>query len=139
METPLEALDWAISFIERFESPTAPIIVWHLPERQEDGSLSMPWCELSPDAAEFSRGMYGKGLIVQFDWPAWGETAKRYFDHPDRLVAASLEDCLKLLTVLVRADRFNEGLLGSMIERGQVATVLKRIRDIRDAGDQDGA
>ena len=139
METSLKALDWAISFIERFENPTAPILVWHLPERKDDGSLSMPWCELSPDAAEFGRGLYDEDLIVQFDWPAWTETAKQYFDDPERLAGASLEDCLKLLTVIARADRFNEGHLGSMIESGQVAAILKRIRDIREANDQDGA
>jgi hypothetical protein len=41
----------------------------------------------------------------------------------------------KLLTVIVRADRFNEGYLVDMIINGVITAILKRLQEIRLHGE----
>lgn len=131
MTTDEGALDWALAFIDRLEKPSAPLHIWHPMKQLEDGSYSAPWCELSADAMELVQGLYERGLILTFDWPAWSETAESYVDNPELLAEASLDDCLKLLTCHVRSDRFCEGHLGAMLENGHIVAVLRRMREIR--------
>ncbi len=119
-----EAIDWAVSFIERLEEPSAPFGVPHL------GS-AFPYYELSADAKEFVGGLYDRGLVATFDWPAWQEVAETYVSDPELLAEAPMDDCLRLLTTHVRADRFCEGHLVAMLESGHVAAVLRRMREIR--------
>ena len=61
------------------------------------------------------------GLIMGFDWPSWSES-QRYFDGEpveDRVVA------VKLLTAVVRAERFSEGTLAATVESGVFAGALR--------------
>ena len=50
-----------------------------------------------------------------FDWSDWMETpeARELIDNPQRVAAATPAQLAKLLTVYIRGDRFNEGLLNS--------------------------
>ena len=65
--------------------------------------------------------LYDMGLIVDFDWPSWSES-QRYFDGEpveDPVVA------VKFLTAVVRAERFNEGVLDRAVESGVFAGALR--------------
>jgi len=82
--------------------------------------------------------LYGRHVMLVFDWPAWKSEAQRFRDR-NALETASLEDVRRLLTLHVRADRFNEGHFGEMIRSGHIAAVLGRLAkltaDLRaDAG-----
>ena len=119
-----------MSSIERLERPGATFGILHTAQH-EDGSVSMPWYELSADAEELVGGLHERGLVVKFDWPAWSETARSYVDDPELLAQASMDDCVRLLTTHVRKDRFCEEHLVDMLECGRVAAVLRRMREIR--------
>ncbi len=129
-----EVIDWAVSFIEKFENPDEPLFVWHPQKTLDDGAMTFPCCELSPDVMDFHEGLYKKGLIIPFDWGDW-KAGKNYLDNPELLAKAPLIDCLKLLTCHVRADRFNEGHLASVLENGHITDILRRMREIREAGE----
>ncbi len=53
-----EAINWAVSFIERLENPSASLAVLHPMKQQDDGSYLMAWWELSADADEFVAGLF---------------------------------------------------------------------------------
>ena len=129
-----EVIDWAVSFIEKFENPDEPLSTFIPPKAREDGIIHVGWHDLSPDVMDFYKGLYEKGLIIQFDWGAW-KAAKGYIDNPDLLAKAPLIDCLKLLTSHIRADRFAEGHLASVLNDGHIADILRRMREIREAGE----
>ena len=134
MSTVEEAVDWAVSFIERFENAEESLVTFHESEEQEDGSFQTPFYVRSPIVTEFVGGLDEKGLVVPFDWPAWSDTADSYIRNPESLLDASADVCIKLLTLHIRADRFTEGHLAQMLESGHITAILNRLREIRKSG-----
>ena len=134
MSTVEDAVDWAVSFIERFENAEEPLFTFHEGEEQGDGSFQMPYYTRSTIVGEFVGGLDEKGLVVPFDWPAWSDTADSYIGNPDSLLDASADVCFKLLTLHIRADRFTDGHLAQMLESGHITAILKRLREIRKSG-----
>lgn len=65
--------------------------------------------------------------LLDFDWLEEAEALAVELARIDR---ASLEVCRKLLTVMVRRDRFVEGSLQEHIGAGHVAAVVRRIAEL---------
>ena len=94
----------------------------------EDGTLSLGWYRLSPAAEAFVRDVGGAGWIVPFDWPAWMATAeaKALVNDHGRVASASVEELSRLLTAIVRSDRFTEGSIAGAFESGLIGAILAR-------------
>lgn len=129
-QPPAEELDWA------------PALAW-LPTLETsdfsqgsdlelavgDGGVSTisagVWSDL---VGELTRTLYETNVVAGFDWPAWMQERGRMLrDDPAQLDAASLEDCRRLLTAAVRADRFVWGGLFTAIADGQILAILRRV------------
>ena len=67
-----------------------------------------------------------------FDWPAWAQTpeAQRLRDDREALEQATVLELARLLTVVIRSERFGEGAVAEAIESGLVAAVLRRIEQL---------
>jgi hypothetical protein len=85
-----------------------------------------------PEVNDFVRTLYAQGILYVCDWKRWGEEAERYQSHPDLLKAADLLTLRKLLTLHVRADRFVEGHLASVLESGHITAILWRMKHFFD-------
>lgn len=89
----------------------------------------MPFFVQSPTATEFVQACYDNGWVLEgFDWPSWKETPEfaELDDKPAALVAATPEQIARLLTVLIRQDRFAEGSLAQHYDSGLLLGILKR-------------
>jgi len=64
-----------------------------------------------------------------FDWPAWKDEGHRYLE-PGGVETADLEICRRLLTVLVRQERFVEGSLDAALKDGLVGRVVRRVAEV---------
>jgi hypothetical protein len=109
---------------------------WHDSEKRDDNVWTMPWYELSPEAAAVTRAVGVAGLLQPgFDWPAWAKTpeAQALRNDPDALATATPDQLGKLLTALIREDRFNEGALGDTFESGFMTAVVRRAKALADA------
>jgi hypothetical protein len=93
----------------------------------------LPYFDYSPEVLAFEKALYQQGIIYIFDWPAWSEDVKRYQRDAEALQSADLLALRKLLTAHVRADRFVEGHLASVLESGHITTILRRLKQLRDA------
>lgn len=67
--------------------------------------------------------------LQPFDWPGW-EYGKELItkDNPD-LSNCSTETLCKLLLMLTRADRFNDGLLMLNLKKGKVTKIIKALKN----------
>src|SRR5688500_3748893 len=70
-------------------------------ERRPDGSFSFPYAEYVPEFLAFLRDASVLGFVVPFDWPSW-ERGPELVAEPGRIAEATLEECVKLLTFIVR-------------------------------------
>lgn len=123
-------LDALAAFTGELESPEFEAGRWHPmePSAQDAAVLTMPWYELSDRAGAFVRAIGANGWIEPFDWMAWAETPEGKALREDRaaLANATPDQLKRLLTTLVRADRFNEGTLGWAFESGLMAAITRR-------------
>ena len=91
----------------------------------------MPWFELGPTALAFTGAVGEAGFMrTDFAWPDWISTPEAIALRTDRdaLARATPDQLAKLLTMLIREDRFNEGALAHSFETGLIAAVARRAK-----------
>ncbi|MFM1655738.1 DUF6508 domain-containing protein [Brevibacillus sp. B_LB10_24] len=83
-------------------------------------------------ARQFVKMLYEKHIIMPFDWRQWSEEANRYFNSPECIDTADIAAIRKLLTTIVRADRFSAGFFADKMDNGTVLRLLKRLQVLVD-------
>ena len=71
------------------------------------------------------------GLLLQFDWTAWKDGAL-YARDPSLLKTADLETVRRVLTTIVRQDRFVGGLMPRVCSNGTMKELLERLAELYD-------
>ena len=71
--------------------------------------------------------VYRLPIIISFDWGAWEEGRKIASNDDFDLDTLDLPAKCKLITAIVRSDRFCEGTLVSAFESGLILRILKSI------------
>jgi ADP-ribosylglycohydrolase len=104
-------------------------------EQRPDGAFTMPYYVMSEDAAALVRALAGAGFVFPYDWPGWMQAKGRELMNPQGIASAYLPDLQRLVTAVVRQDRFVEGAIGSAFEHGFFVRVLKRLKELREEMD----
>jgi hypothetical protein len=98
--------------------------------KDENGVFLMPFWIENPVVSEFRALAHELLVIKDFDWQSWDEGREMlnnpYFDFN----TVDLETKRRLITLLVRSDRFNEGTLISAFESGVILNILKAMEYI---------
>lgn len=115
------------AFLPVFEAP-AFRFGYFKQESAESGIIELPYVTLSGEASAFVETAYRTGFVLSFDWLKWAGTkeARRLRDQPSVLAAATVEQLAKLLTVVVRQDRFIEGELLAAFDSGHLTAIVRR-------------
>lgn len=82
---------------------------------------------------QFLQAFYASDFLISFDWSDWQDEARRYFADPELLQTADVLILRRLLTLHIRKDRFWDGHLCEMIERGHISSILRRLKALRKA------
>ena len=128
-----ERLEALAAFLPKFESPGFKFGQMQAPTGK------MPYYKTSALASQFVQTCYKMGWVKPFDWAEWMQSteAKRLRDDPAALANGTWEQLRRLLTVMIRQDRFVEGALGSAFESGLLTGIVRRAsvlaRDTREA------
>lgn len=92
---------------------------------EDGGEVTMGW-ETPEVADEFVLKSYEVGLIVSFDWMSWvDERQMEDIEIKNRIEA------VRMLTSLVRADRFVEGALVAGFSNGTMRRVYEGLFGVR--------
>lgn len=123
--TDIEALR---SLNARIQSHNGDWGVYYQSKKTEFGVNTLPWVEPNELTQEFVQFMYDKDLVVNFDWKNWQE-GREWLALKDEIKYEKLgiETALKLLTAVIRNDRFNEGALVSVFEDGTFPRIIKTL------------
>ena len=101
-------------------------------ETDEKGVIQMPYSVPDPLVSEFVTFMYVYELVVSFDWSAWDEGREWYKNsNESKYEALDIPTALKLLTAVMRNDRFNEGALVSAFESGDFPKIINKLVELR--------
>jgi len=100
----------------------------HDDKHTESGALIFPWIEQSSLIQEFVQFMYDKKLVVVFAWTEWQEGRDWYALQDDsKYDKLDVETILKLLTAVIRNDRFNDGALVGAFESGVFPKIIQKL------------
>lgn len=105
--------------------------VRHDNERNKAGVLIFPWVEQYPLIQDFVSFMYENSLMVKFDWTEWQVGRDWYaLDDENKYQQLNIETALKLLTAVIRNDRFNEGALVRAFEDTSFPKIIQKLSNI---------
>lgn len=127
-----DCIDKVVLFMPKLQSiPAADIARWGSGEGT-DGALELSLePTYHPVIRELMQSLNENHFVQPFDWPRWQPTAEAIFREPGRISKASLETCIKLITLHVRKDRFSGGHFGEMVRSGHVSAILRRLAELR--------
>ena len=91
-----------------------------------DGVLQMPYVVYRDAVHHMIRAVYALGANLPFPWPAWGGLQR--YPRGRGLDAAPVAESIRLVTAIVRADRFSEGTILACLTDGTLAAVFDRLR-----------
>jgi hypothetical protein len=101
-----------------------------LKELRDKGIMRYEWWSSSkeiPEIIKLNKLLHELGLIVSFDWTSWKHGQTLIQEGIKETDEIDLVNLCKLLTMIVRADRFNDSTLYQQVIGGNVLTILKMI------------
>ena len=109
-------------------SPDLDFGHWVISEPGQDGVMQMPWFDYGPDARRFMADVSGAGFVQPFDWMAWMRTpeAQALVADPSRIAVVDAEVLRRLLTSIIRGDRFTEGNVVGAFDSGVLLAIARR-------------
>lgn len=69
-------------------------------------------------------------VIFPFHWARFAGRATELVERSDGIESASLDELRRLLTVIVRQDRFASGVIAEMAERGVFLRIVERMANL---------
>lgn len=124
----LKCEDWEplITLIPKIEN-TSTFGEWSTGTADEEGIYKLEHCIPMPIVFKFLEVVYAVPIIINFNWSAWDDGRKIASDENFDLDSTDLLTKCKLITAIVRNDRFCEGALISAFESGLILRILKSI------------
>lgn len=98
-------------------------------QKQADGSLIMPSWYSAEIVDKTMKVINHLELYPVFDWVNWKEGQSMLSNKNLSFSALDTEILCKLLTIIIRKDRFLEGFLISCFETGLMYNILKGIQE----------
>ncbi len=103
-------------------------------ERNSDNTITFPYWETSELVSKFFETVHELGIVVVFDWTSWEEgnailnNEQQNYEHLDTITLC------KLLTTIIRADRFTDGYLVCCFKDGTIPKIIHSLKNNIDNG-----
>lgn len=85
---------------------------------------SSAWVSYVGPVSRLVQWLYDHRLVVVFDWALWDEGSRV---EPSDISGRPVADSVRMLTAILRNDRFCEGALDAALRSGMVQACLRRI------------
>src|ERR1700761_1869980 len=120
---PAEAWEklWMVTEALPGEASRVP---WQVPEEGEP--LFFPFPLYSDAVIELQRVVYDVGLVPSFDWMHWSGNSR--YEGGRGLASAPVTEAVRMMTALIRGERFADGTIAAALEDGTLTAVVGRIR-----------
>lgn len=119
-------LDRLLSYLDYFQDPDSVF------GYEANGYM----CQ-TQEVSNFCTTLDDTGFLLVFNWHEWLAQHEVYKDlehsTASSLVNADLDTLRKLMTSYIRGDRFNEGLFIEVCRKGHIASILLRLRELRES------
>ena len=97
-------------------------------EKIEENVSTFPYWEKSELARQFVKFLYDKNMLPSFDWPEWQEGKELLRQKDPNFANLDTITLCKLLTAIIRTDRFSDGTLIGMMKEGVIQRIVDGIQ-----------
>ncbi len=120
------------AWADRFGDPSFSFGRWIPSTTGADGVINLGWFEISEAGQEFVSEMHALGWVYGFDWMQWLATPKgqELSRSPSSIAGATADDLARLLTAIIRGERFGDGELEGAFESGILLAIARRAWDL---------
>ncbi|WP_373512095.1 DUF6508 domain-containing protein [Persicitalea sp.] len=98
------------------------------------GSIKTPYWTYSDLVRETVRIIHDLQITPIFDWPKWEEGHAMLEDRAFDYSALDTTTLCKLLTTIIRTDRFNDGFLVLSFQSGTMAKIIRALQENVSSG-----
>jgi hypothetical protein len=104
----------------------------HLYDDDDEDSevLTFPFYIEAPVVREFEKHCYELGIVIDFDWSKWDEGRELLSGDKSVIETLDLITLCKLITAIIRNDRFCDGALIGAFEDGLILRILMKMKDL---------
>jgi hypothetical protein len=97
-----------------------------------EGVIQMPYMDYSPAIWRFRTEMGQLGWVYPFDWPAWAATPRgqQLVTEPAEISTSTADELAKVLTTIIRSDRFSDFAIAHAFEGGFLTAIARRARQL---------
>lgn len=95
--------------------------------KDKNGFNQTPYCNPAPIVCQFEGIILRIPVMIVFDWGSWLQGSTMLSDKDFDFDSIDLVAKCKLITAIVRSDRFCEGALVGAFESGLILRILKSI------------
>ena len=88
------------------------------------------WVSESQIVSKFRDVLFDKNIEIVFDWGNWKEGQDILENENSDYSKLDLITLVKLITTIVRNDRFSTGYLVSKFEDGTILKIIKRVKNL---------
>jgi len=96
-------------------------------EQLEDGSITFPYWSSSEVVKKAFKIIHELNLVPAFNWTSWAEGKSILNNQDFNYSNLDTITLCKLLTTIVRSDRFNDGFFVFNFENGVIPKIIKTI------------
>lgn len=98
-------------------------------EKVENGVIIMPYWNQNAIVSQFQEIVYNIPIIISFDWGSWEEGRIIARDENFDFDTIDIPTKCKLITAIIRNDRFCDGALIEAFESGLILKILRSIKN----------
>ena len=103
---------------------------WFVNEKTPEGINVFPYVISSDIVSKFRDIVYDKNIEIVFNWGNWEDGIGILENENSDFSKLDLITLVKLITTIIRNDRFSTGYLVSKFEDGTILKILYRLKDI---------
>ncbi|UFH52233.1 DUF6508 domain-containing protein [Spirosoma sp. KNUC1025] len=101
-------------------------------DKLPDGSIAMPYWNSAKIVDKFLYTVADLDMVPIYNWASWQEGNRLLDDNRTNYNNLTIETLCKLLTIIIRADRFSDGYLVSMFTNGKMLKIIQAIKINRE-------
>jgi hypothetical protein len=135
MTVTREALLALAGWADEISQPGFATATWQGGEPGPDGVILMPYATYHDRLDAFVADMYRVEMVRPVDWMQWVATprAQELLDDPGAFAGATADEVSRILTSVIRAERFGDGSIEGAFQKGIVQAAARRARALTEA------
>ncbi len=126
-EPSLADLEAVAAFTEALCGSDMDLGHWAGGASAREGYPQVPWFQTSNLISQWEQALYERNIITSYGEDGWFDRMHAFSAEPDSLASADLLTIRKVLTTIVRGERFCDGHIQGMFSNGVAQAAMARL------------